>query len=230
MKRSATVGSAEQGEILFSMDGVQVFHVSASGEVTTPSYPDTFHLVKFDREKKRNGAQLPPAFIEVGEWTYPLVRGKSPILKAHYGGYMFPDLEGDITGGAVGIIIPDNVTETEIFDSLLAEITTAFKTPEEIVTEHESWSEESAWCPSCPCSPCRVVDLLPPCLCREKSGEPGRPWTVLMVKHLLTVVLPSEILANASKLGQIFNIACCRHQHDNCLLSKDEVLQYLLPG
>jgi hypothetical protein len=38
----------------------------------------------------------------VGEWTYP-------ILKAHYGGYMFPDLEGDITGGAVGIIIPDTV-------------------------------------------------------------------------------------------------------------------------
>ena len=43
---------------------------------------------------------------------------------------MFPDLEGDTTGGAVGIIIPDTVTETdrEIFDSLLAEITTAFKT------------------------------------------------------------------------------------------------------
>ena len=43
---------------------------------------------------------------------------------------MFPDLESDITGGAVGIIIPDTVTETdrEIFDSLLAEITTAFKT------------------------------------------------------------------------------------------------------
>ena len=62
-----------------------MFHVSASGEVTTPSYPETLHLVKFDREKKRSGAELPPAFIEVGEWTYPLVRGKSPILKADYG-------------------------------------------------------------------------------------------------------------------------------------------------
>ena len=61
-----------------------MFHVSASGEVTTPSYPETLHLVKFDREK-RSGAELPPAFIEVGEWTYPLVRGKSPILKADYG-------------------------------------------------------------------------------------------------------------------------------------------------
>ena len=43
---------------------------------------------------------------------------------------MFPDLEGDSIGGAVGIIIPDTVTETdrEIFESILTEITTAFKT------------------------------------------------------------------------------------------------------
>jgi hypothetical protein len=104
MRRSATsdsIGSSEQGEILFSMESVQVlcivssilsscgplyvFHVSASGEVTTPSYPETLHLTKFDRENKRIGAELPPAFIEVGEWTYPLVTGKSPILKADYG-------------------------------------------------------------------------------------------------------------------------------------------------
>ena len=43
---------------------------------------------------------------------------------------MFPDLEGDSIGGAVGIIIPDTVTETdrEIFESLLTENTTSFKT------------------------------------------------------------------------------------------------------
>ena len=43
---------------------------------------------------------------------------------------MFPDLEGDNAGGAVGIIIPDTVTATdrELFESVLAEITTAFKT------------------------------------------------------------------------------------------------------
>eukprot|EP00090_Calanus_glacialis_P015984 TRINITY_DN2508_c0_g1_i7.p1 TRINITY_DN2508_c0_g1~~TRINITY_DN2508_c0_g1_i7.p1 ORF type:complete len:580 (-),score=190.64 TRINITY_DN2508_c0_g1_i7:103-1671(-) len=149
MRRSGTsdsVGSSEQGEILFSMESVQVFHVSASGEVTTPSYPETLHLVKFDREKKRSGAELPPAFIEVGEWTYPLVRGKSPILKAAYGGYMFPDLEGDSTGGAVGIIIPDTVTESdrEIFESLLAEITTAFKTQEEVEAEYAEYKEFSS--------------------------------------------------------------------------------------
>jgi len=133
MKRSATadsVGNSVQGEILFRMEGVQVFHVTASGEVSTPSYPETLHLVKFQRERNSTGGKLPPAFIEVGEWTYPLVRGESPVLKSQYGGYMFPDLESDIRGGAVGIIIPENVTETEreMFDSLLAKITSAFKT------------------------------------------------------------------------------------------------------
>jgi len=125
-----------------------VFHVSASGEVTTPSYPETLHLVKFTREKNGGGAgaELPPAFIEVGDWTYPLVRSKSPILKAHYGGYMFPDLDGDITGGAVGIIIPETVTETEreIFESLLTEITTAFKTQEEVEAEYAEYREFSS--------------------------------------------------------------------------------------
>ena len=57
MRRSETsdsVSSGEQGEILFSMAGVQVFHVSADGEVTTPSYPETLHLIKLDRERDRS--------------------------------------------------------------------------------------------------------------------------------------------------------------------------------
>ena len=30
-------------------------------------------------------AQLPPAFIEVGEWTYPLLKGKKSVIKADFG-------------------------------------------------------------------------------------------------------------------------------------------------
>ena len=43
---------------------------------------------------------------------------------------MFPDLDSDTPGGAVGILIPETVTTTEreIFESLLTEMTTAFKT------------------------------------------------------------------------------------------------------
>ena len=90
---------------------------------------------------------LPPAFLEVGQWTYPLVRGKSPVMKSSYGGYMFPDLEkSDITGGAVGLLIPDTVTDAdrEIFDSLLAELTTTFKTQEDVENEYAEYREFSS--------------------------------------------------------------------------------------
>eukprot|EP00092_Neocalanus_flemingeri_P023841 GFUD01025866.1.p1 GENE.GFUD01025866.1~~GFUD01025866.1.p1 ORF type:complete len:384 (+),score=122.26 GFUD01025866.1:39-1190(+) len=146
MTNLGAVGSSEHGETVLRMKGVQVFHVSASGEVSTPSYPEVLHLVKFDRQKNRSGEQLPSALIEVGEWTYPLVRGQSPVLKAEHGSYMFPDLKSDITGGAVGIIIPDTVTENDrdIFDNLLAEIATAFKTQEEVPAENEAAREMSS--------------------------------------------------------------------------------------
>lgn len=37
----------------------------------------------------------PPAFIQCGEWVFPLVPGKSPVLKATDITYMFPELQGD---------------------------------------------------------------------------------------------------------------------------------------
>ena len=37
----------------------------------------------------------PPAFIQCGEWVFPLVPGKSPVLKAADTTYMFPELQGD---------------------------------------------------------------------------------------------------------------------------------------
>ena len=68
----------------------QVFHVSPGGEVTTPSYPETLHVIRLDRTVDKAGTELPPAFIEVGDWTYPLVRGKSPIMKSSYGETITP--------------------------------------------------------------------------------------------------------------------------------------------
>ena len=84
---SDSVSSGAGGEVLFSMGAVQVFHVSPGGEVTTPSYPETLHVVRLDRARDKTGAELPPAFLEVGEWTYPLLRGKSPIMKSSYGSH-----------------------------------------------------------------------------------------------------------------------------------------------
>ena len=78
---------------------------------------------------------------------------------------MFPDLEkGNIAGGAVGLLIPESVTEVdrwgdsqlaslymtkhsnsrEIFESLLAELTTSFKTQEDVETEYAEYREFSS--------------------------------------------------------------------------------------
>ena len=45
---------------------MQVFHVTSDGEVTTPSYPETLHVVKLNNDiNNRAGVELPPAFLEV---------------------------------------------------------------------------------------------------------------------------------------------------------------------
>ena len=38
-------------------------------------------------------AGSPAAFLQCGDWTYPLVPGCSPVLHSNFGPYMFPDLE-----------------------------------------------------------------------------------------------------------------------------------------
>jgi len=175
MRRSVTSDSlTEQGEVLFTMEGVQVFRVSVCGEVSTPSYPNTLYLIKvsregrdgcgmkrrrmqhdngghmqhdnvqFAREENRGGA---PAFLEVGQWTYPLVKGKSPVLRSEFSNcYMFPDVHTGIEGDAVGILVPDTVTQPdrEIFESLMAELTNAFKTKEDVEASYQEYREFSS--------------------------------------------------------------------------------------
>merc|ERR1719481_830269 len=160
LPRSGTSKSlTEKGELLFTMEGVQVFHVSASGEVTTPSYPEALHLVKgwrsgskrrrisIDEFARTDNRGRAPAFIEVGQWTYPLVRGQSPILRSEYTNcYMFPDLDSGVTGGAVGLLLPPEVAQTdrEIFEGLMAELTSSFKTQEEVDKQYQEYKEFSS--------------------------------------------------------------------------------------
>ena len=56
-------------------------------------------LSKFlsDAHKNAPGEQ-DPAFLQVGTWVYPLVKGKSPVLKSKESAYMFPDLDDSIVG------------------------------------------------------------------------------------------------------------------------------------
>ena len=93
-----------EGTALFSVsDGVQIFHITREGYVSAPSYPTALHIVKFQETMDRNRESMlannaPPAFIQVGDWYYPLIPGASPVLHTTYGAYLFPDLSPGGTG------------------------------------------------------------------------------------------------------------------------------------
>merc|ERR1719412_2565312 len=135
----------EVAEVLLTMEGVQVFTVAANGEVSTPSYPETLHLIKFSGEGHGSAA---PAFLEAGSWTYPLVRGRSPVLKTEYVNcYMFPSLEPVNDGGAVGLLVPASADQQlrDRLQSLLQELTSnALKTQEEVDLEYQQYREFSS--------------------------------------------------------------------------------------
>lgn len=44
----------------------------------------------------------PPAFLQCGDFVYPLIPGQSPVLHTSHKGYVFPDIDTD--GGTVGVI------------------------------------------------------------------------------------------------------------------------------
>ena len=56
-------------------------------------------ISKFLSDAQENTTGEPdPAFLQVGTWVYPLVKGKSPVLKSKESAYMFPDLDDSIVG------------------------------------------------------------------------------------------------------------------------------------
>ncbi|XP_064637689.1 spartin-like [Lineus longissimus] len=110
---------------LFSIEeGVQIFYINPAGSVTAPSYPSDLKIFRFyDND---GDSDLPPAFLQVGEWRYPLLPGGSPALYTDSGAYIFPDVLADRPGSTVGVILPPNVTNEErhLFLHLLSALTT----------------------------------------------------------------------------------------------------------
>ena len=81
--------------VLFSIrDGVQMFFITPEGYVSAPSYPSSLSVYKFTDSPQPSASndQRPPAFLKIGDWTYPLLPGRSPVLHANWGAYIFPDV------------------------------------------------------------------------------------------------------------------------------------------
>ena len=123
-------------KILFTIAGkVQIFHISSDGKVSTPSYPSSLFMFKLQSDTEIT-------FLQVGSWVYPIVPGKSPILKSSEGSYMFPDLDENQIGNAVGLILPADILDIEKqeFEHFLEELS---KDPRADLKEYEECLEYS---------------------------------------------------------------------------------------
>ena len=86
--------------------GVGLFRVNSRGNVV--KFEDVDGLNVFCFKERVKGVQHvcigvvvmsllgnPPAFLQCGKWIFPLLPGKSPVLKASDCTYMFPELQED---------------------------------------------------------------------------------------------------------------------------------------
>lgn len=107
-------------------EGVQLFFVSPDGGVSTSGCMTSLYIYQFvDNGCSSDGVSRPPAWLQIENWTYPLVPGKSPSFESGYGAFLFPDVGSETPGSSVGIILPAGLSNTTraAFESLLAELT-----------------------------------------------------------------------------------------------------------
>lgn len=134
--------SIDAMELLFSCEGVKLFYISGTGSVTTSSEDSVLRIVEVaeNLEKKlektyflqileqpqaADPTELQDISREAVEndvsWVYPLYPGTSPCYRTDFGAYVFPDLQADQPGCAIGIVVPSGSDEIvmEILESLL---------------------------------------------------------------------------------------------------------------
>lgn len=122
------VVNAQQGEMILNIEnGVQIFFILPDGTVTSPSYPSFLAIFTFPEPIKGIPGTDANArgFLQVGEWSYPLVPAQSPVLHSFYGAYMFPNFSSSEAGSSVGVILPDSVDKDtrDLFEQILTQMT-----------------------------------------------------------------------------------------------------------
>ncbi|KAE9419306.1 hypothetical protein Angca_009192 [Angiostrongylus cantonensis] len=108
------VGDVE-ADVIFSIpDGVQLFTIDGD-QTTVPTYPTSLQIIHFNSSSK--SSKLPDAhdsnklsaLIQVGPWVYPLVSGKTPILRNDFGAYVVSNPVADNSNLAVAILLPADI-------------------------------------------------------------------------------------------------------------------------
>lgn len=134
--------SIDMMELLFSCEGVKLFYISNTGSVTTSSEDSILRIVEVAEnvEKKlektyflqilESAHAIDPSasatlnnesVVNDVSWVYPLYPGTSPCFRTDFGAFVFPDLQADQAGSAIGIVVPPGSDEIvlEILESLL---------------------------------------------------------------------------------------------------------------
>ncbi|KAM9566273.1 spartin isoform 4-T4 [Guaruba guarouba] len=111
-------------ELILIPQGVQIFFVTPDGQVSAPSYPGYLRIVKFLDTDSETAQNRPPAFLQVCDWLYPLMRNQSPVLCCNTGVYMFPDTMSQIPGSYVGLVLSSELpaADRELFEDLLKQM------------------------------------------------------------------------------------------------------------
>lgn len=136
--------SIKMMELLFSCEGVKLFNIADTGNVTTSSEDSILRIVQLAENVERKLEST--YFLQILEspqannidpselqdvnyemmandfsWVYPLYPGTSPCFRTDFGAFVFPDLQADQPGSAIGIVIPTGSDEIvlEILESIL---------------------------------------------------------------------------------------------------------------
>ncbi|MFH4977956.1 hypothetical protein AB6A40_004665 [Gnathostoma spinigerum] len=112
-----SVGSGNAELIFFIPDGVQVFMIEGDS-ASTPTRPSALEVFRLTQDDDAVDSQNGEVFIKVGPWVYPLIRGKTPMLKNDIGAYVVPNPTPDHPDMYVGIILPSDI-EDSIKESFL---------------------------------------------------------------------------------------------------------------
>lgn len=93
-------------------------------------------------ESKKVRAGTPPNKIDTS-LIYPLVTGVSPCFRTEFGAFICPDIQSNIPGAAIGIVVPqihDQIV-LEILDSILHGIVRQKKSEAQEGQTEEEWEE-----------------------------------------------------------------------------------------
>jgi len=95
------LANTTNADLLCRIDaGVQIYFITADGYVSAPSYPSSLSIYLLTDKAASGGtnSDTPPAFLQVGEWIYPLLAGQSPVFQSNWGSYIFPDVSSSVPG------------------------------------------------------------------------------------------------------------------------------------